>query len=107
VQTAKLVWHRAHEAVVAEDKAGEEGEVAELRGDAALEWHVGELEAGDAPPAVVARDADPRAEGRSGSPVADQNAEGVLDLRSEGEQRSEVRVVGWWWGECSGTSRRQ
>jgi len=65
---AKLVWHRAHEAVVAEDKAGEEGEVAELRGDAALEWHVGELEAGDAPPAVVARDADPRAEGRRRKP---------------------------------------
>lgn len=102
MQAAKLVWHGTHDAGVAEDKGREEREITKLWCDAALERHVTELQAGDTLTAVT-RDASPRAEGRSGRPVAGKDAKGVLELCFEGEQRSKVcciRCCGERGGAC-------
>uniref|UniRef100_A0A0D9V4G2 Uncharacterized protein n=1 Tax=Leersia perrieri TaxID=77586 RepID=A0A0D9V4G2_9ORYZ len=50
----ELVWERTHQAGIAEDKAGEEGEVAKLWADGSLEWHVFEFKSRNPLPAAVA-----------------------------------------------------
>nr|CAB3473970.1 unnamed protein product [Digitaria exilis] len=52
-QAAELVRHGTHYAGVAEDKGREQREIAKLWRDAALEWYITELKAGDTLPAVT------------------------------------------------------
>lgn len=104
MQSAKFIRERTQKACVTEHQAGEEGEVAKLRGDAAFKWHMVEVKTSDTLPLRAARDPNPRAERCSGSPVAGKDAEGILELCFEGEQCFQVCAIGWC-GERSGTWR--
>jgi hypothetical protein len=92
-QPSKVGWNGACEVAVGEVEDGEKREVTEMRRDLSLEGHVGQNQSRDALPAAAARDANPSAEGCIVSPAVGNDAKRVGELRFEGKESCEVRVI--------------